>query len=66
MTETIAVPVNMVSLSAAISSRLAALTPESNPDDVLAVIALVDKLERTLDRLAIAFEPVTKISTVAA
>jgi hypothetical protein len=67
--ESISVPVNLVSLSAAISARLAALTPDSNPDDVLAVIALVDKLERTLDRLALAFNPpdaITKISTVVA
>jgi hypothetical protein len=64
--DTISVPITLVSLSAAISARVATLTPESESDDVAAIIRLVSTLERTLDRLALAFEPVTKISTVAA
>ena len=63
--ESILVPVNLVSLSAAIASRVDALTPTSPPDDVLAIIDLVEKLESTLDRLAMAFNP-DSINTVAA
>jgi hypothetical protein len=65
MTETIAVPVTLTSLSAAISSRVAALTPDSPADDVLSIIRLTETLEGTLDRLAVAFAP-DAINTVAA
>jgi hypothetical protein len=55
--DTISVPVNIVSLSAAISARADALTPDSSPEDVLAIVALLETIEATLDRLAAAFEP---------
>jgi hypothetical protein len=55
--ETISVPVNLVSLTAAIESRVAALTPDSNPEGILAIIGLVETLENVLDRLAMEFEP---------
>jgi hypothetical protein len=65
--ETISVPVNLMSLSAAIEARVAALTPSSPPDDILAIIGLVETLESALDRLALAVDaPVTSINTVAA
>jgi hypothetical protein len=64
MNETISVPVNLVSLSAAIVARVDALTPNSHPDDVLAIIALSETLEETLDRLAREFNP-DSINTVA-
>lgn len=54
MTETISVPLNLVSLSAAIEARVAALTPASPPDGILAIIGLVEVLETALDRLALA------------
>jgi hypothetical protein len=62
--DTISVPVNLVSLSAAISSRVEALTPDSPADDVLSIIRLTETLESVLDRLALEFEPA--INTVAA
>jgi hypothetical protein len=59
MTDTIAVPINLTSLSAAISARVDVLTPDSPPDDVLAIIGLLETLNSALDRLALAFdEPV--------
>jgi hypothetical protein len=65
--DTISVPVNLVSLSAAISTRVDALTPDSPPDDVLAIVDLLETLDRALDRLALALDvPVTSINTVAA
>jgi hypothetical protein len=66
--ESISVPVTLTSLSAAISARLAALTPDSNVDDVLSIIRLSETLGRTLDRMAREYEPtaITAISTVAA
>jgi len=64
MAETIAVPVTLESLSAAICARVD-LTPDSPTDDLLAIIGLAGKLEGTLDRLAIAFAP-DAINTVAA
>jgi mRNA degradation ribonuclease J1/J2 len=64
--ESISVPVTLVSLAAAIEVRLAALTPDSNVDDVWTIIKLSEKLERTLDRMAREYEPITAISTVAA
>jgi hypothetical protein len=63
--ESILVPVNLVSLGAAIAARVGALTPDSPSDDVLAIIKLVDTLESTLDRLALEFEPDDAINTVA-
>jgi hypothetical protein len=54
--ETISVPVNLMSLSAAIESRVAALTPDSPPDGILAIIDLVETLEAALDRLALAID----------
>jgi hypothetical protein len=63
--DTIAVPVNLISLSAAISTRADALTHNSPPDDILAIIDLLETLNGTLDRLALAFD-VTSINTVAA
>jgi hypothetical protein len=64
--DTISVPVNLTSLSAAISARVDVLTPNSPPDDVLAIIGLLETLEATLDRLALEFEPVATIDTSAA
>jgi len=63
--ESILVPVNLVSLAAAISSRSDALTPDSPSDDLLAIIRLTERLQGLLDRLAIEFEPAA-INTVAA
>jgi hypothetical protein len=57
MNETISVPVNLVSLSAAISSRVEALTPDSPADDILSMIRLTETLESVLDRLALEFTP---------
>jgi hypothetical protein len=57
MTETIAVPITLVSLGAAVESRVAALTPESSPSEILAIIRLVETLSGTLDRLAMEFVP---------
>lgn len=54
--ETIRVPVNIASLSAAITSRVDALTLNSPPDDILSVIGLYEALDFTLDRLALAFD----------
>jgi hypothetical protein len=62
--DTIAVPVNLTSLSAAISARVDALTPNSPPDDVLAIIGLLETLESTLDRLALEFEPIDSIDSI--
>jgi hypothetical protein len=64
MAETISVPVTLESLSAAICSRVEVLTPDSSTDDLWAVVGLVRKLETTLDRLAMEFEP-DSINTVA-
>ena len=62
--DTISVPVNLVSLSAAISSRVEALTPDSPADDVLSIIRLTETLEGVLDRLALEFAP-DSVSTAA-
>jgi len=63
---TISVPVNLISLGAAVTARVEGLTVDSSPDDILAIIGLVETLESALDRLALAFEPITSINTVAA
>jgi hypothetical protein len=52
--ETINVPVSIASLSAAISARVAALTTETSPDDVWAILGLIRVLESAVDRLALA------------
>jgi hypothetical protein len=52
--ETISVPVNLTSLSAAIEARVASLTPDSPPEGILAIIGLLETLEAALDRLALA------------
>jgi hypothetical protein len=57
MAETIAVPVTLESLSAAIYSRVEVLTSDSPTDDLWAIIGLVGKLETALDRLAREFKP---------
>jgi hypothetical protein len=57
MAETIAVPVTLESLSAAICSRVEVLTPDSPTDDLWAVIGLVRRLETAIDRLAREFNP---------
>jgi hypothetical protein len=62
--ETIAVPVNLVSLSSAIEARVKALTLDSPSDDIWAIIGLLETLEGTLDRLALAVAPLA-INTVA-
>jgi hypothetical protein len=64
MEETIRVPVTLMSLAAAIEARVNALTLDSPPDDVLAIIGLLETLEGTLDRLALAVAPLA-INTVA-
>jgi hypothetical protein len=51
-TSKIAVPVTLVSLSAAIGERLNSLGPESPPSDVLALIRLSDEVDAALDWLA--------------
>jgi hypothetical protein len=65
MTDTISVPINLTSLSAAITTRVDVLTIDSPPDDILAIIGLLEALDVALDRLALALD-VTTISTVAA
>ena len=54
--DTISVPITLTSLSAAIETRVAALTPDSPPDGILAIIDLVETLEAALDRLALAID----------
>jgi hypothetical protein len=59
MNDTISVPINLVSLAAAVEVRAAALTTKSSPDDILAVVGLLETCEAALDRLAMASdEPV--------
>jgi hypothetical protein len=41
-----------MSLASAIEARVAALTPDSNPEAILSIIGLVETLETALDRLA--------------
>jgi hypothetical protein len=54
-------------LAAAISAKMDALDVDTAPDDVLATIALVDALDRALDRLALAIDaPIVEINTYAA
>jgi hypothetical protein len=65
MNDLIAVPVNLVSLGAAVTARVDALTVDSDPNEVLAVIALLETLDDALDRLAMEFEPVTALDTYA-
>jgi hypothetical protein len=66
MTETIAVPITLESLSAAIFSRVEVLTPHSPTDDLWAIIGLVTKLETALDKLSAEYQAIEAISTVAA
>jgi hypothetical protein len=63
--ETISVPVTLMSLTAAIEARVAALTPDSPPDGILAIIGLVETLETALDRLAMAFPDDSSIDVAA-
>jgi hypothetical protein len=54
--ESIAVPVTISSLAAAISHRMGTLTPETPACDILALIKLTEALEAALDRLALAID----------
>jgi hypothetical protein len=63
--ESIAVPVTISSLAAAISHRVERLTADSPAGDILALIRLTEALDVALDRLALALD-VTSIKTVAA
>jgi hypothetical protein len=51
---TIEVPVCIHSLSAAIEARLPSLSLDSSPAEILALIALFDRVDDALDRLAAA------------
>lgn len=61
----ISVPINLASLSAAITARVDMLAPDSPPDDVMAIIGLLETLDAALDRLAMEFEPVVALNPYA-
>ncbi len=60
---------SVIDLADAVSDKLVTLSLDTDPSEILAVIRMVEDIERTLDRLAAAHRaavmPSTTINTVA-